>query len=120
MDRLTLATLKLSAAKQGEQSEYYDDDAGQDGDNDHYYGGQDDDDHAEQYDEWLWWWFILTLNGFFSSSMPISRFIPDLSATDTFLFENENFTPVVSYLFQALKDLECFNYGTGNNSKYLF
>ena len=103
MNRLTLATLKLSAAKQGEQSEYYDDDAGQDGDNDHYYGGQDDDDHAEQYDEWLWWWFIptdyLTLNGFFSSSMQISCFIPDLSATDTFLFENENFTPVVSYSF---------------------
>ena len=87
MNRLTLATLKLSAAKQGEQSEYYDDDAGQDGDNDHYYGGQVDDDHAEQYDEWLWWWFILTLNGFFSSSMQISCFIPDLSATDTvFLF----------------------------------
>ena len=51
MNRLTLATLKLSAAKQGEQSEYYDDDAGQDGDNDHYHGGQDDNDHAEQCDK---------------------------------------------------------------------
>ena len=45
MNRLTLATLKLSAAKQGEQSEYYDDDAGQD------HGGQDDDDYAEQCEE---------------------------------------------------------------------